>query len=77
MTNSITEISNTQVTSGSLWWYCKHEPNNKISDYESFNFKSKFLDNSNNEGVIRKEGVHNWLTFEMSATNCESNFMLT
>ena len=74
MTNSITEINNTQVTSGSLWWYCKHEPNNKISDYEPFSFKSKVLDNSNNEGVIN---VHNWLTFEMSAINCECNFILT
>ena len=29
-------------TCGSLWQYCRVEPNDSIGDFESFKFKSKF-----------------------------------
>ena len=32
--------------------YCRDEPNNAITDSESFKFKSKFLENTNFAGII-------------------------
>ena len=38
-------------TCGRLWQYCRVEPNDSIGDFESFKFKSKFWDNTNNAGI--------------------------
>ena len=52
MYNIIEYGDNYSKTSGSLYQFCRDEPNNNITDSESFKFKSKFLDNTNNEGII-------------------------
>ena len=43
---------NYSKASGSLCQYCRDEPNNPTTESESFNSKSKFLDNTNNAGII-------------------------
>ena len=40
------------MTSGSLYQFCRDGPNDNITDSESFKFKSKFVDNTNNAGII-------------------------
>ena len=69
-------------TSGSLQQYCGDEPNNNVTDYELFKFKSKLLDNTNNEGIINAKMAVSlkylsnfWVTLEI--INCEINFILT
>ena len=52
MYNLIEYSDNYSKTSGSLWQYCRYEPNNYMTDSESFKFKSKFLDNTNNSGIV-------------------------
>ena len=52
MYNIIEYGDNYSKTSGSLYQFWSDEPNNNITDSESFKFKSKFLDNTNNEGII-------------------------
>ena len=39
-------------TSGSLYQFFRDKQNNLIAESEWFNFKSKFLDNTNNAGII-------------------------
>ena len=43
---------NYSKTSGSLWQFCRDEPNNNTTDSESLKLKSRFLDNINNAGII-------------------------
>ena len=51
--HNITECSdNYSKTCRSLWQYCRDEANNNMANSESFKFKSKFLGNTNNVGVI-------------------------
>ena len=38
--------------SGYLYQFCRDMPNNVIAGPESFKFTSKFLDNTNNAGII-------------------------
>ena len=71
-------------TAGILWQYCKTEPNNNITDSKSFEFKSKFLDNTNDAGIINtkiaaslKQVSNIWRTLEMYLINCEINLILT
>ena len=59
MKNLIEYSDNYSKTSRSLWKYCRDEPDNNMADSKSFKFKSKFLDNTNNEGIINaKVSVH-------------------
>ena len=59
MKNLIEYSDNYSKTSRSLWKYCRDEPDNNMADSKSFKFKSKFLDNTNNEGIINaKVAVH-------------------
>ena len=71
-------------TSESLYQFSRDEPNNNITDSESFKFKSKFLDNTNNEDIIDAEiavllkSSCNFLRiFEIPLINCEINLILT
>ena len=43
MYNSIEYSDNYSKTSGSLWQYCREEPNNVITEIESIKFKFKIL----------------------------------
>ena len=52
MYNLIEHSDNYPKTSGSLWQYCRDEPNNDITESESFKFKPKLLNNTNNAGII-------------------------
>ena len=52
MYNLIEYSDNYSKITGSLWQYCRDEPNENITDCESFKFKSKFLDNTNDAGTI-------------------------
>ena len=52
MYNLIEYSDNYSKTSGSLNQSCRDEPNNVIAESESFKFKSKFLDNTNNASII-------------------------
>ena len=55
MHNLIEYSDNYTKTSGSLWQYCRNEPNNNIENSESFITKSKWLDKTNNAGIINAE----------------------
>ena len=50
--NLIEYSHNYSKTSENLWIYCRDEPDNNITDSESFEFKSKFSDKTNNEVII-------------------------
>ena len=41
----------------SLWQFCKDEPNDPITDSNSFTFKSRSLANTNAGGIINTEIV--------------------
>ena len=52
MYNVIEYSNNYSKASGSLYQFCGDEPNNIITSSEWFQFKSKFLDNTNNNASI-------------------------
>ena len=52
MYNLIEYRNNYSTTSGNLYQFCRDEPNNVLAKSESFKFKSKFLENSNNAGIV-------------------------
>ena len=52
MYNLIEYSGNYSKKSGCPWKYCKDEPNNAITESESFKITSNFLDNTNNTGII-------------------------
>ena len=70
---------------GSLYQFCRGKPNDDhITDYESLKFKSKFLDNTNNAGIINakiavllKYLSNFWRTLEIPLINCKINLILT
>ena len=35
-----------------VWQYCREEPDNNITDSESFKFKSRFLDKTDNTSAV-------------------------
>ena len=84
MYNLIGYCDNYSKISGSLCQFCRDEPNDNITDSESFKFKSKFLDNTNNASIVNakiamplKYLSNFWKTLEMSSINCEINLILT
>ena len=84
MYNLIENSGNYSKTSGSLRQYCRDEPNNNITDSESLKLKSRFLDNTNNAGIIDakiavplKYLSKFWRAFEMPLINCEVYLILT
>ena len=54
--HNLIEYSNIYVeTSGSLWQYGKNDPNDNITDSESFKFKSSFTNDSGNVSTANVE----------------------
>ena len=85
MYNLIEYSDNYSTTSGSLWQYFKDEPDNNLSDSESFKSKVKIMrktpadTNTNNvEIIVPLKYLSNfWRTLEMPLINCDVNFILT
>ena len=76
---------NYSKTSGSLWKYYKDDPNDTITDSESFKSKIKITGKTPNNGntkvveiIVRLKYLSNfWRTLEMPLINCEVNLILT
>ena len=95
MYNLIEYSDNYSETSGSLWQYCKDIPavddDGGIADFnganvsDSFNFRSKIEDQTNNDGEINNVEImvplkylsNIWRNLEMYLINCEVNLILT
>ena len=95
MYNLIEYSDNYSKTSGSLWQYCKDIPavddDGGIVDFnganvaDSFNFRSKIEDQTNNDGEINNVEImvplkylsNIWRNLEMYLINCEVNLILT
>ena len=84
MYNLIKYSDNYSKTSRSLHQFCSNEPNNPTTDSESFKFKSIFLNNTNNAGIMNAEMFvplkylsNFWTTPEIPGIKFEINFILT
>ena len=84
MYNLIEYNGNYSKTSGSLWQDWGDEPNSNITDSESFKFKSKLLENTNNAGVLNAKVAvplkylsKSRRTLKMSLINFEINLILS
>ena len=95
MYNLIEYSDNYSKTSGSLWQYCKDIPAvdddgdivifNGSNDTDSFNFKSKIIGKTNDDGDIENVEImvplkylsNFWRTLEMPLINCEVELILT
>ena len=85
MYNLIEFSNNYSKTSGSLWQYYKDDPNDNITDSESFKFKVKITGKTPNnrntkyiEIIVPLKYLSNfWRTLEMPLINCEVNLILT
>ena len=72
-------------TSGSLWEYYKDDPNDNLTDPESFKFKVKETGKTPNDRNTKDVEIfvpvkylsNFWRTLEMPLINCEVNFILT
>ena len=83
---NLTECSdNYSKTSGSLWQYYKDDPNDNLTDSESFKSKVKITGNTPAAGntkdveiIVPLKYLSNfWRTPEMPLINCEVNLVLT
>ena len=82
---NVIECSNNYLrTSGSLWQYHKDDPNGNMTNSESFKFKSRLNNSTNNAGILNmkiavplKYLSNFWNTLKMPFINCETNLMLT
>ena len=85
MYNLIEYSDNYAKTSGSLWQYYRHEPNDNLANSESFKFKVKITgktpvaDNEKDvEIMVPLKYLSNfWRTLEMPLINSEVNLILT
>ena len=85
MYNLIEYSDNYSKTSGSLWQYYKDDPNDKITQSESFKSKTKVTGKTPPAGntkdveiIVPLKYVSNfWRTLEMPLINCEINLNLT
>ena len=85
MYNLIEYSDNYSKTSGSLWQYYKDDPNDNLTDFESFKSKVKITGNTPAAGntkdvetiVTLKYLSSFWRTLEIPLTNCEVNLILT
>ena len=82
----LTEYSdNYSKISGSLWQYYKDDPNDNLTDSESFKSKIKITGKTPNSGntkdveiIVPLKYLNNfWRTLEMPLINCEVNIILT
>ena len=84
MYNLIEYSDNYAKTSGSLWQYHKDEPNDDITNFESFKFKARITGRTPAAGnaksveiVVPLKYLSNfWRTIEMPSINCEINLIL-
>ena len=83
---NLTEYSDNYLkTSGSLWQYFKDDPNDNITQSESFKSKIKITRKTpaagnpkNVEIIVSLKHLSNfWRTLEMPLINCEVNLILT
>ena len=85
MYNMIEYSNNYSKTCGSLWQYYKDDPNNNITQSESFTFKIKITGKTSAAGntkdieiiVLLKNLSNFWRTLEMLMINSEVNLILT
>ena len=85
MHNLIWYSDNYSKTSGSLWQYCKDEPNDNLANSESFKSKVKITGKTPNNGntkdveiIVPLKYLSNfWRTLEMPLINCEVSLFLT
>ena len=85
MYNLIEYSDNYSKTSGSLWQYYKDNPNDNLTDSESFKSKVKITGNRPNNGntkgaeiIVPLKYLSNfWRMLEMPLINCEVNLILT
>ena len=85
MDNLIEYSDNYSKTSGSLWQYYKDDPNDNLTDSESFKSKVKITGNTPTNGntkdveiIVPLKYLSNfWRTFEIPLINCEVNLILT
>ena len=52
MYNLIEYTNNYLKTLGSLWKFCRNEPDNTITDSKSFKIKPRFTNNTGNDGTV-------------------------
>ena len=83
---NLTEYSdNYSKTSGSLWQYYKYDPNDNLTDSESFKYKVKITGNTTAgrntkdvKAIVPLKYLSNfWRTLEMPLINCEVSLFLT
>ena len=83
---SLIECSNSYAkTSGTLWQYCRDEPNDNLADSESFKSKIKITGKAPAAGnkkdveiIVPLKCLSNfWRTLEKPLINCEINLILT
>ena len=85
MYNLIEYSDNYSKTSGSLWQYYKDDPNDNLTNSESFKSEVKITGKTPNnrntkdvEIIVPLKYLSNfWRTFEMPLINCEVNLILT
>ena len=85
MYNLIEYSDNCCKTSGSLWQYYNDDPNDNLTDSESFKSKVKIAGKTPNNGntkdveiIVPLKYLSNfWRTLEMPLINCEVNLVLT
>ena len=85
MYNLIEYSDNYSKTSGSLWQYYKDDPNDNLTDSESFKSKVKIAGNTPNNGntknveiIVPLKYLSNfWRKLEMPLINCTVNLILT
>ena len=85
MYNLIEYSDNYSKTSGNLWQYYKDEPNDNLTDSESFKSKIKITGITPADGntkdvdiiVPLKYSSNFWRTLEIPLINCEVNLILT
>ena len=85
MYNLLEYSDNYSKTSGILWQYYRDDPNNNITQSESFKFKIKIIGKTPAAGnttdveiaVPLKYLSNFWRTLEMPLINCEINLILT
>ena len=85
MYNLIEYSDNYSKTSGSLWQYYKDDPNDNITQSESFKSKTKITGKISAAGntkvveiIVPLKYLSNfWRNLEMPLINCEVNLILT
>ena len=83
--NLIGYIDNYLKTSGSLWQYYRDDPNDNITESESFKYKIKIMGKTPNAGNTKNAQIavplkylsNFWITSEMPLINSKINLILT